>query len=503
MADLLANLKRLFSKDETLERDTELAANLIQLAKADKDNMDRAQKMVDWKNRDREKILKALRETAKNTFGDDTKDWQFPIVNGVPRTINRLSMVYREAPKREYVRVKKNGEDQVLEDTSKEVQAVTAMYEGLDIDRKYKEFDGWSTLLNTIHVEVVLRDGLIDWDLRLRPGTVVAQDPNDFQKFATIAFAWKPMDPDTLVEADGWIFWSLERHIFIDTGTGLIIPMSSDSGKNPFASIPVVIIRKTDSDDYWGRFGEDIVFAFEQANLQLGSLWENLFLQTYGQPVAINLKIQGPKIKLGPKNPIVVDGLMKDDAEPRLLFPKPDPDIKEVQDVIDWLIKTSGAAYGLPPSAWAQEETRLSGFAKFIDNQELLEGRDDEVDRWQKVEKELFEKSRMVWNALGEGTNVAEDIELRVTFPPVKFVEDPAEEIAAFLLKVKAGVASVVDWFMEKEGLDEKAAIERAKRIAKLDKEINPEPEMPPLPPRPVPGQPAQQPEPEPAGGTS
>jgi len=254
----------------------------------------------------------------------------------------------------------------------------------------------------------------------------------------------------------------------------------NDDGANPYdGNIPVVIVRKleTEDDDYWGQFGADLVESFEQANLQLGNLNEIIFFQAHGQPLGINLgaNARGGTIPIGPKNPWFVDRVKNDDVTPSLSFPKPDADIQEVQGYIDWLIKMVSSTYGLPPSAWQLEEKRLSGFAKLLDNIELLEMRDDEAPMWVRVEKDLFENSRMVYNRWAEESGnepVPEDIDLEVTFSDMSFPQSPEEELQEWMLKFKLGLASPVQYFMEKEGLNEEKALERAIQIAKWNQQI-------------------------------
>jgi hypothetical protein len=486
MVDVSEALEKIFNDDPSVQKDDTLSALLDNQWGKTKTARDDAQRLIDWYNRDRTKIVGYLYTIAQKTFGDDEDSkeelakWQFPIINGVQRTVKRISMAYRQEPVREYF---KGEAKDPLKPGAAELDAIESMYEGLNLDKKMKEVDRWATLLNTVHFEAVYRDGAIDWDVRLKPGVIIGQDPTNYLDFVWFAYRWAPMDPNTLVEYPGWVYWSKDRHIFI-TEKGHWIGLSTDDGKNPFEDgfIPIVTVRKTEpvGSDYWGRYGADMVDAFESANLQLASFWENLFLQTFGQPVGTNLKLSKKTIKVGPRHPILVDKVTKDDVPPSLDFAKPDADIKEVQGAIDWYIKAAAAgSYGLPPSAWSQEETRLSGFAKFLDNIELLENRDDEIEVYRTIEEDAFEASVTVWNH-NDGA-IADTIYVVATFPSITFPQSPLEEIEIWGAKINFGFADVVDYFMEKDGLSEEKAIAKAKKLQDRKKQFAPPP--PQLPP--------------------
>lgn len=472
LSELLQNI---FLGQGTRDAAAIVQASFIKaLESKDKLERDRAQRYIDWYNRDRIAIIEHVKEQARRSF-DSTEDWQFPIVNGVPRTIKRLSQGYISPPAREY-----HVDGKALEGTA--LDPINRMFSGIDINRKMRSLDRWSTLLNTVHVEVVPRKGLIDWDIRLRPDVTVIPDPSDFLEFVKFAYAWTPMDPDSLEPTKGWVYWTDEEHVFISAG-GLTIGMSNEKGTNPYTNaagepvIPITTVRKIeDIADYWGSFGADLVDAMQTMNVQLGNIWETTILQVHGQPFLVNVELEkGKKVKIGPKHPITVTKVSKDDVAPSLTFPKPDPDIEETQGFLDWFIKTNAAAYGLPPSAWAIDEQRLSGFAKFMDNIELLEMREEDATQWETTEQDLYTKSAIVWNTWAAANSeplVPEEVEVKLDFPPVKVPESPAEKTQRWALQIASGQASHVDYFMEEEGLDKEAAEKRAIEVADQNKKI-------------------------------
>jgi len=471
-------VKRLF------ETDYENAAELVDkiwrenLEANDKLERDAAKRLLDYYNRDRDEMLKHIKKAAKKTFSDEINEvWQWPFINGVPRTVKRLSQAYRDVPVRELVRG-----DKILPTDDKAYDQLARLYKNFDPNAKLKDADRYSTLLNTTHIEVVPRNGSVDWDFRLRPKVTVLEDPNNYLDFIKFAYELSIINPETLAKRDGWVYWSEEEHFFLGTDR-IKVGMSSSDPKdttNPYRDrdkkqiIPIVTIRKIEQDEYWGKYGADLVDAIEAASLQLGNLWENGFLQTHGIPVGTNLGTKsGQTVTTGPRDGFFAENVTKDDVQPSLEFAKPDPDIDRMMNLIDWFIKQTGATYGLPPSAWALDETRMSGIAKFLDNLELLESREDEIAMWQKIEQDLFEKSRIVFNTWAKnGEKIDMDLSLRVTFPQASFPESPTEKVERFLVESQAGLTSAVEWFMEEEGLDEEQAREKAQRIAKDNSEL-------------------------------
>lgn len=434
-----------------------------------------AQRLVDYYNRDRAAIVKYLTEAARKTFGNQVNDWQWPLINGVPRIMKRLSLAYMQPPERKLAR---GGE--ALDLTAKEYDLIfgeDGLYSAIDIDRKLKEADRYSTLLNTVHIEVVPRKGKIGWDIRLRPATMVVPDPDDYLEFLKFAYEFNPMHADTLRPRNGWVYWTADRHVY-RMANGEEVGMSVEDGSNPYAGvIPIVTVRKIEQDDYWGCFGGDLVDGFEQALLQLGNLWETSFMQTHGQPFGVNLGLaKGETLVTGPKNPVLVNNVGRDDVTPSLSFVSPEAKIQEVRELIDWYVNACGLSYGLPPGSWSMDETPESGFSKFMNNIELFEDRADAQSMWIQIEQKLFDTSRMVWNRWAPengAKRIPEDLELQVIFQPVKMPESPTDKASRYVVGIKAGITSAVRYFMDEEGLDREAAIAKAREIDEENKMFN------------------------------
>jgi hypothetical protein len=420
-------------------------------------------------------------EHAVRTFADEVRaDWHFPTINAVPRTVNRLSQAYREPPERELL----DADGKVIPKSKTEkYDQLKRLYEQFDPNVKFRSMDRFGTVLNTAHFEVVVRGKAIDWDIHLRPKVTVLQHPDNYLDFIKFAYQWGAINPEheTLKEFEGWIYWTEDEHYMIRTDK-VKVGLTREDSSNPYRDkddngvIPIVTIRKIEQDEYWGRFGADLVHTVELMNLQLGTLYESGLLETHGIPIIKNCKLtSGAIVKLGRRNPIVVDDLTTDDKDPSIEFAKPEPDIEDMMAFCDWLIKEVGATYGLPPSAWALEEKRMSGYAKHLDNMELLEMREDELSMWERAEIDAFEKSRLVYNTWASewgAKEIDKDMTLKATFPDTKFPESPKEKAERLLAEFQAGINSPVQYFIETEGLTEEEAVKKAIKLAQHNAQV-------------------------------
>lgn len=446
-----------------------LASWIKTIENAEQVERDDAQRYLDWYFRKRVEIIDALKVSAALTFSDVT-EWQWPIINGVRRTVSRISTTYKTSPVREYLTAAEKPVD------DKTADAIALMYSQCPRDVRLKKADRMATLLNTIHVEVVFRKGFIDWDIHLRPNSVVVADPED--PFALYKFAYSATftNPDTLDDLEGWIYWSPSRHVFISEA-GVEVPWSDNGmGLNPYKDaagnpiIPVTTVRKIEEDgDYWGRFGADLVDATQAANLLLANVWETAHLQSHGQPFMVNVETEdGKEVAVGAKHAVSVKNATKDEHPPTFEFVDPGANYNEARELIDWFIKMNGASYSQPPSAWALEETRLSGFAKFMDNIELMETREEQITEALIQEEQLWQHSRMVHNHWNEKNKIPEDVIQVVTFPEAQIPESPTEKAEREAVEVANNVSSIVDQIMERYGIDDrKKAMKKAIEIAR------------------------------------
>lgn len=484
MASTMNLIDNIMTEQASLAEGIVREAWIRTLADREQSEMLVAQKWLDYFNKNRDEIVKYCAITAEKTF-DDVSDWQWPPINFVARTIKRLSLAFRNPPAFQFVDAKGDA----IDDSAGKLNALVwnVLFAKMDVIDKLKSIDNYSKLMNTILVEPVWRNGGIDWDIHMRPSTVVIPDPANYLTFKKVASKWSFINPDDLRARDGWIYWSDDQHEFIDA-TGRAYGMSTPDGSNPYETIPMTVVRTIEQDVFWGRFGGDLVDANESTMIQLGNIWEIMIFQSFGQPIGTNLQLNsGDTLRLGPKHPIIAEKVTSDMVPPSLQFVKPDADIAVVMDGIDRYIKWIAASFSLPPSAWSLDEQRQSGFAKFMDNIENLENRDDDIPSWKRTISELFNHSRMVhnyWCGKAGIESIPEDFFIDAIFPDASFPESPTEKIERYTVAIGAGLSSPVRYYMDEYDMDEQAAIEAATKDAKWNKMIATAamPELPELP---------------------
>ena len=468
MADAIRDI---FAQTISSSEGATLASLIKARQDAESDAQVAAQRLVDYYLRSRELVKDHIKTAALKTV-ESVDEWSFPVINAVPRTIRRLATTYSDPPSRRYV----------LDSGADAPDAVLAnielMLERVDLNRKMLEIDRYATLLNTVHVEAVMRKERIDYDIHLRPTVAVVADPEDYLAFEKLSYKLKVTDPDTLDEIDGWVYWTPELHAFIST-TGVVTGLSLNNAGNPYADlegepmIPIVTVRKVESTDYWGEFGVDVVEAVEALNVELGIIWETMKLQAHGWPLITNFNVEaGATVVAGVRKPLIANKVSKDDVEPNVKFAAPEPKLDEVREFLNWFLSQTGGTYGMPPSSWAIDEKAISGFSKFMDNIELMEEREEAIPKFQAIEADLFEKSRLVWNTWQTGSTIPDGVTVLVEFPSPKVPESPTEEATRFSLEVASNLASIVDWYVEKYGLDRKEALERALLVADENRQV-------------------------------
>jgi hypothetical protein len=117
---------------------------------------------------------------------------------------------------------------------------------------------------------------------------------------------------------------------------------------------------------------------------------------SFGVPLGTNLGIKSNEFYLSPDMPIMVDNARAEMASPNLQFITPEQKVELDKLVSDWFINEMGISKGLSAGSFSEKETAQSGYAKQIENQELLDLNRDDQDALRMFEQELFEMQGIV-----------------------------------------------------------------------------------------------------------
>jgi len=119
--------------------------------------------------------------------------------------------------------------------------------------------------------------------------------------------------------------------------------------------------------------------------------------------------------------------------------------IKEMWDVIKERMTIACAQYGIPPSALTITGSPASGYALKIDRSGLEEVRENDVEIYRGIEKELFEITRIV-NNTDHAEKISDTAEFHVDFAESNYPDSPQEESTKWQSRISNNVASPVDW---------------------------------------------------------
>jgi hypothetical protein len=246
---------------------------------------------------------------------------------------------------------------------------------------------------------------------------------------------------------------------------------SNPNGDNPYGELPFATLRMRHTENFWGE-GETVLARIEEnISVLLVQLMDILIMQSHGQPVFTNAKIDGA-IRTGPKNPILLQPYLPD-SQAKFEFASPQGRAGELQASIDWIISRAMTMYGL--SQTQEKDQVASGYAKMIDNWDTIEIRQEDIKILKEFENELYHKTRIVaaYEGLGE---LPERDKFSIEFGDYGFPEDPKVEMEVKEMKLKYGLWLPIDDLMaEDKTLNEEEATKKLRERLAIRNEIKDE----------------------------
>ena len=357
--------------------------------------------------------------TAKyiDQYFSGTLQQEIPIynVNLTKKLINRISLVYKNAPIRDIEN------DNYFDLTT-------------DKDWKLKNFERIHNLLGTLAVQVCWEDERIKYNPIIN--FVPIMDPYNPLKPIGITYPLNKSVADwRSTEEDLFVYWSEEEHFMFET-SGKIIQVNDDN-LNPYGILPFVFIQPTHMvDEFWNEGAMDIALGNKQIDVAMTMLQHHI--RTAGGQYVIEGRVDANNIELGLNKVVVID-------EGRMNNISSNTSINDIKEGIQFQLKTIAFNnnlnfdFGLSGSK--------SGVALRIENLELLEAREDEVEKWRRVEKELYKVEKQVL-LTESGINLPEDISLdyaEIEFP------DYEKEREEWDWKFKHGLADKFDYLMAQD----------------------------------------------------
>ena len=376
--------------------------------------------------------IRLLKNTTQNIF---------------KKVINDVSVVYKVAPTRDY------GKNETIKD----------IYEYLDIDEFMKQCNRYGTALN----DVLLRVGWdedtekITLDLQTPANTSVIQRDGYPQQAAAIYYEIEYIDSEFKVEMVN-VFWSDFEH-FLFNEKGDVRPPAEDNPEmiNPYGKLPFVIVHMNQLPGmFWNPTeGSDIVDGTIITGFKR-TLKDHLFKhQSFKQLWFRSQKGDvAPEMASDPLSAFLLTGENSEVGVLDLIA-----QFNEMEQSLQADINAFLATYGLSIDMFAVSGEEASGKALNIKNRGLREIRETQLPVFRRVEGELFEMIRLVYNTYKGENAIPKSLKFKIDFAELEIYVEPMDKRKQCQWDVQNGVLSPGQFFMKfnPDIVDEKEAEKR------------------------------------------
>ena len=349
----------------------------------------------------------------KQYFGGSLQD-EIPIYTTslTKRLIKRISLVYKNPPIRE-------------------VDERYSEYMGHK-DYEMKSFEKLHNLVGTIAIKLSVVNG------KIKRTPILEYEPifSDDDMINPIAIMYPvphPTDSKMQVKNDHYIYWSAKEHYMV-TNKGEKIKINKNN-VNPYGVLPFVFIQPdTMIDEHFNVGSIDIAECNKQIDIAMTMLQHHI--RSAGGQFVINGRVDDNKIELGLNKVVVLeDGSMSNIAS--------NTNVNNIIEGIKFQLQNVAINHHI--SFDFGINGNASGVAIKVSNLELLESREDAVECFRMVEKDMYEIEKKI---IETDFGILLDNDFNVDFNEVEF-PDPAQEMANWEFKFKHGLADQADYLLE------------------------------------------------------
>ena len=349
----------------------------------------------------------------KKYFGGSLQD-EIPLYTTslTKRLIKRISLVYKNAPIRDV-------DERYLE------------YMGHK-DYEMKSFERIHNLVGTIAVKISMNNG------RIVRTPILEYEPifNDDDMVNPIAILYPvphPTDSKMQVKNDHYIYWSATEHYMV-TNKGEKIKVNNNN-VNPYGVLPFVFLQPdTLIDEHFNVGALDIAECNKQIDIAMTMLQHHI--RSAGGQFVINGRVDDNKIELGLNKVVVLeDGTMNNISS--------NTNVNNIIEGIKFQLQQVAINHHI--SFDFGINGNASGVAIKVSNLELLESREDAVESFRMVEKDMYKIEKSI---LEVDMGIMLESDFNVDFSEVEF-PDPAQEMAKWEFKFKHGLADQADYLLE------------------------------------------------------
>tara|TARA_Y100001963_G_scaffold159929_1_gene266252 strand:+ start:3079 stop:4458 length:1380 start_codon:yes stop_codon:yes gene_type:complete len=348
-------------------------------------------------------------------------------VNMTKRLINRISLCYKNPPER------------VVENED---------YQEYTKDKNFtlKRIERIHNLLGTVALQIVWNDGQFNYIPRIEFEPVFSPD-DPMNPIGLVYPAQKTTDSIYQTQEDEFVYWDNERHFRFDAMGNIIHINEGDI--NPYGALPFVFLQPNHQIDEFRNVGQGLDIC--QANCQLDIAMTMLqhHIRKAGGQFVIQGQVQTNNIELGLNKVVVLDDGTMTNLNPNV-------NIQAIIDGIKFQLQQVAINHHLSFDFGISGSK--SGVALKVENVELLESREDDIEKFRRLEKEIYKKEQVILSAEINRT-IADDFS--VDFAEIDF-PDFEREREEWDWKFKHGIADIIDYMIYQDpdrfGTDDKTA---------------------------------------------
>ena len=304
---------------------------------------------------------------TKGYFSDSlNKQIPCPNINITKRVIDRISLVYMKAPLREYTN--ENTPDFFYQK-----------------DLKMQRAERLCNLLECILIKPTWRNERIEYDIIRDWEPMFDDDPlNPYAITYPLQVRSSVMD----TTAELWAYWDYDNHFIYEKGTGKKIVQDDNTEMvNPYSMLPFVKCYRDgqpESSYFDTDASPDLIATNEATNVAEFNKNANIMFQSFGFGYITGSNIEKEKLDIGQDKWSFLghDGTLN--------MVSPPNSVPALVDSIESSYKMLAQNYHLSIS-FVDGTSAESGVALRLRNQELMDSRRSDVERWKRIEQDLFE----------------------------------------------------------------------------------------------------------------
>ena len=333
---------------------------------------------MDWQDKEKKRWLltrdkaydyyKGRTEAYTKSYFSDSLNKQIPCpnINITKRVIDRISLVYMKAPIRDYSN--ENTPDFFYQK-----------------DHKMQRAERLCNLLECILIKPTWRNERMEYDIIRDWEPMFDDDPlNPYAITYPLQVRSTVMD----LTAELWAYWDYEHHFIYEKGTGKkIIQEDNPEMTNPYSMLPFVKCYRDgqpESSYFDTDASPDLIATNEAVNVAEFNKNANIMFQSFGFGYITGSNIEKEKLDIGQDKWSFLghDGT--------LAMVSPPNSVPTLVDSIESSYKMLAQNYHLSIS-FVDGTSAESGVALRLRNQELMDSRRYDVERWKTIEKNTFE----------------------------------------------------------------------------------------------------------------